>query len=78
MGVNNIDNNNENIIKDQLSAENAFKIDFLLQEIEDKLKYSIILINLKLYYKFFSTVISKIFINNVSKLLSKEVLEGKK
>ena len=76
--VDNKINNNQNITEDQISTENTFKIDFLIQEIEDKLKYSIILINLKLYYKFFSTVISKIFVNNVSKLLSKEVLEGKK
>ena len=76
--VDNKINNNQNITEDQISTENTFKIDFLIQEIEDKLKYSIILINLKLYYKFFSTVISKIFINNVSKLLSEEVLKGKK
>ena len=76
--VDNKSNNNQNITEDQISTENTFKIDFLIQEIEDKLKYSIILINLKLYYKFFSTVISKIFINNISKLSSEEVLKGKK
>ena len=78
VGDNKIINIDENILKDEISTENSFKIDFNIQDIEDKLKYSIILINLKLYYKFFYNEISKIFINNVLRVLSEQVLERRK
>ena len=78
MGDNKIINIDENILKDEISTENSFKVDFNIQDIEDKLKYSIILINLKLYYKFLNDVISKIFINNVLRVLSEQVLERRK
>ena len=58
-----------------IDNENNFKINLLIEEIKNKLKYSITLINLKLYYKYFGTVISKYFINNVMKSISKKVLE---
>ena len=45
--------------------EDDFKIDFIIQEIKDNMKYSIVLINLKLYYKYFSTILNKIFRNAV-------------
>ena len=78
VGDNKIINIDENILKDEISTENSFKVDFNIQDIEDKLKYSIILINLKLYYKFFYNEISKIFINNVLRVLSEQVLERRK
>ena len=62
----------------QSDEEDSFKISLLIHEIKDKLQYSILLINLKLYYKYFSTIIRKIFINNVAIELSKNVLEEKK
>ena len=58
-----------------IDNENNFKINLLIEEIKNKLKYSITLINLKIYYKYFWTVISKYFINNVMKSISKKVLE---
>ena len=61
-----------------IDNENNFKINLLIEEIKNKLKYSITLINLKLYYKYFWTAISKFFINNVMKSISKKVLEEDK
>ena len=58
-----------------IDNENNFKINLLIEEIKNKLKYSITLINLKIYYKYFWTVISKYFINNSMKSISKKVLE---
>jgi len=72
----NIKEHNEENNLNNCKEEDIFKISFLIQEIKDKLKYSIILINLKLYYKFFWTVINKIFINDVSRLISEKVLNG--
>jgi hypothetical protein len=72
----NIKEHNEENNLNNFKEEDIFKISFLIQEIKDKLKYSIILINLKLYYKFFWTVINKIFINDVSRLISEKVLNG--
>ena len=58
--------------------EDDFKIDFIIQEIKDNMKYSIVLINLKLYYKYFSTILNKIFRNAGLKLLSKIVVDDEK
>ena len=71
-------NNEDKTTKNETDKENNFKINYLIEEIKYNLKYSIKLINLKLYYKFFSNVISKIFINDVSKLISQKVIETEK
>ena len=71
----NIDDEKETNEKDENDENDNFKISLLINDIENKLKYSIILINLKLYYKYFSTVVRKIFVNNALKLLSKKVIE---
>lgn len=55
--------------------ENTFEISLLIEDIKEKIKKAIILINLKLFYKFFCRNVNKIFINNVSRLLSKNVIE---
>ena len=60
---------------DKIDEEDNFKIQLLIEEIKDQLRYLIELINFKLYYKFFSSFISKIFINATTRLLSKKVLD---
>ena len=78
---NKFDFKNSNQIKieeKQTENEETFKINLLIQEIKDTVKYSIMLINLKLYYKYFLSGISKIFKNEVERLLSKNVLEKEK
>ena len=75
---NKFDFKNSNQIKieeKQTENEETFKINLLIQEIKDTVKYSIMLINLKLYYKYFLSGISKIFKNEVERLLSENVLE---
>ena len=72
---NDLEDEKETNVKDKTDEKDNFKISLLIKEIENKLKYSIILINLKLYYKYFVNVIRKIFINNALKLLSKKVIE---
>ena len=37
----------------QIDDENNFKIDYLVDEVKDNIRYSLTLITLKLYYKFF-------------------------
>ena len=54
--------------------ENAFEISLLIEDIKEEIKNSIFLINLKLYYQFFCRNINKIFINNVSRLLSINII----
>ena len=82
----NIENNKSDIISDkkgdslvkETKGENTFEIDLFTKEIEDKLKDSIILINLKFYYSLFYNTISKIFINNALKRISENILKETK
>ena len=78
--------NNDNINKDNdmednennASNKDSFETQFLIQEIEDTIKYSMILFNLKLYYQFFLNFIRKIFINQGLKLLTAKVVNEEK
>ena len=76
--INKFDIKEDNQIKNEekhTENEETFKINFLIQEVKDTLAYSIKLINLKLYYKYFLTGISKIFKNKVERLISDKVVE---
>ena len=83
---NNKENNKSNIISDkkgdslinEKEGENTFEIELITKEIEDKLKDAIILINLKFYYSLFYNTISKIFINDVLKRISENILKETK
>ena len=55
--------------------ENSFEISFLIDDINEKIKNAILLINLKLYYNFICNNINNIFINNVVRLLSKNIIK---
>ena len=59
----------------QIDDENNFKIDYLVDEVKDNIRYSLTLITLKLYYKFFLSMISKIFISASHKLLSENIVK---
>jgi len=65
----------EKIEEKHIENEETFKINFLIQEVKDTLAYSIKLINLKLYYKYFLAEISKIFKYKVERLISDKVVE---
>ena len=67
--------NEERLNENQIDNEDNFKIELLIREIEDTLKYSIMLINLKIYYKYFSNIVRKIFTNKVAMLISEKILE---
>jgi len=59
----------------QIDDENNFKIDYLVDEVKDNIRYSLTLITLKLYYKFFLSMISKILISASHKLLSENIVK---
>ena len=67
----NVENNNKKL----LTNIEYFKVDFVIDEIKTNLEYSLKLINYKIYYKLFTSIILKEYENCFLYNLSKQITE---